>query len=115
MSKTCVFCKIINKEIQSTILYEDDEIMAFVDMNPVAPTHILFIPKKHIDSMVSINEEDTMLLGKLFIKISEIAKEKGFSKRGYRVVTNTGNDGGQTVSHLHLHLIAGRSFHWPPG
>jgi len=115
MADTCIFCKIINKELKSTIVYEDEDILAFKDLNPVASTHLLFIPKKHIESMNTLEVSDANLIGKLLIKISEIANEKGLSKNGYRVVANTGRDGGQTVFHLHFHLLAGRSLHWPPG
>lgn len=111
----CIFCKIIRKELSSKIVYEDEEIIAFKDLNSVAPTHLLFIPKKHIESLDAITEEDISLLGKLQYKISEYAREHGLARDGYRVVNNMGRNGGQTVFHLHFHLMAQRNFHWPPG
>lgn len=111
----CIFCKIINKEIQSQIVYEDDDCIGFKDINPVSPVHVLFIPRKHIESLNSISEEDTTIMGKILLKIAKYAREKGLEKNGYRVVNNIGKDAGQTVFHIHFHLLAGRGFHWPPG
>lgn len=110
----CLFCKIINKEIKSEILYEDEEFIAFPDINPAAPVHILIIPKKHIDSADDIDEENSYLIGKIFIIASRLAKENGLEK-GYRVVNNCKEDGGQSVKHIHFHLLGGRSMLWPPG
>ena len=110
----CIFCKIINKEIPSDIVYEDDKILAFKDLNPQAPVHLLFIPKKHIKSIDQLEEEDIELIGHIYYTISRLSEELGLEK-GYRVVVNTGQDGGQTVGHLHFHLLAGRSLQWPPG
>ncbi len=104
----CLFCKIINKEIPSQIVYEDDDILAFNDIAPKAPVHILIIPKKHIDSHAQLMEEDTELLGKIHMVIKKLAVEKGISESGYRVVINCGEDGGQEVKHLHFHLLGGR-------
>lgn len=111
----CLFCKIFSKEIKSKIVYEDREIMAFEDINPQAPVHILIIPGKHIESLNDIKEEDEIILGKMFIVAKRIAKEKGISEDGYRTVFNTNKNAGQAVFHLHLHLLGGRKFGWPPG
>ena len=109
----CLFCKIIAREIPTDIVYEDDFVLAFNDIMPQAPTHILVIPKKHIST---INEaEDGVLMGKLIISAKNIAKDLGFNDDGYRLVINCGEDGGQTVYHIHLHILAGRAFSWPPG
>lgn len=104
----CIFCKIINKEIPSSIEYEDDEIIAFNDINPVAPVHILIIPKKHIEALKDIEENDSKLIAKMMLVIKELAIKKGIDKTGYRVVTNSGEDSGQVVKHLHFHLIGGK-------
>ncbi len=104
----CIFCKIIKKEIPSKIVYESDEIMAFRDLNPVAPVHILVIPKKHLSSLLDLNEEDEKLVGKIYTVINKIAKQEGIDEKGFRVVVNCGEDGGQEVKHLHFHLIGGK-------
>lgn len=103
----CIFCKIINKEIPSQIVYEDDEIIAFNDVNPMAPVHILVVPKKHITSVLALSEDDEKLIGKIYSVIKKIAKEKGLDN-GFRVVTNCGDDAGQTVKHLHFHILGGK-------
>ena len=103
----CLFCKIIKGEIPSDKVYEDEEILAFKDINPVAPVHILVIPKKHIDSIAKIEKEDEALIGKIYTVINKIAEQQGVKENGFRVVTNCGKDGGQEVMHLHFHLIAG--------
>ncbi|CAA7603479.1 HIT-like domain protein [Acididesulfobacillus acetoxydans] len=105
----CLFCKIAQKEIPSKIVYEDAQIMAFADINPVAPVHILLIPKKHLLSVNDIMEEDEALIGRIFAAIKELARKLEIAESGYRVVTNTGTDGGQVVGHLHFHLIGGRA------
>lgn len=104
----CLFCKIINKEIPSQIVYEDEDILAFNDIAPKAPVHILIIPKKHIASHVQLVKEDIELLGKIHMVIKKIAEEKEIAESGYRVVVNCGEDGGQEVKHLHFHLLGGR-------
>ena len=104
----CIFCKIINKEITSENVYEDEEIIAFKDINPAAPIHILVIPKKHISSVIELEEEDEMLIGKIYSVINKIAKDIGISKNGFRVIVNCGEDGGQVVGHIHFHLLAGK-------
>lgn len=100
----CIFCKIINKEIPGDIVYEDEEILAFNDITPQAPTHILVVPKRHIESVV---QSDGETVSKIFTAINNIAKEKGIEKTGFRVITNCGKDAGQTVKHLHFHILAG--------
>lgn len=110
-----IFTKIINKEIPATIIYEDDEILAFRDISPQAPEHILVIPKKEIPTVNDIEEADAVLVGKLFLTAKKIAKELGFDEKGYRLVMNCNEDGGQTVNHIHMHILAGRQLSWPPG
>ncbi len=110
----CVFCKIASNEIPSKKVYEDDQIVAFNDLDPQAPVHVLIIPKKHIQSADQIADDDTNIIGKIFMVASKIAKEMGL-KKGYRIVNNCGEDGGQTVPHLHFHLMGGRKMNWPAG
>ncbi|WP_019132569.1 histidine triad nucleotide-binding protein [Peptoniphilus obesi] len=110
----CLFCKIISGEIPSNKVYEDEKIYAFKDIDPQAPVHILIIPKKHIDSLDEIDESDSELLSYILLKIKDLAKEFELDK-GYRVVINTKEDGGQSVNHLHFHLLGKRSLQWPPG
>lgn len=104
----CIFCKIIKKEIPSSIVYEDNEILAFRDINPVAPVHILVIPKKHIESLVDLKKEDELLIGKIYTAINKIAEQEKISDKGFRVVVNCGEDGGQEVKHLHYHILGGK-------
>ncbi len=111
----CIFCKIAAGEIPSTSVYEDDVCIAFDDLSPQAPTHILLIPREHIDSLDQAAKGSRDTLGHLLLSAAEIAREKGFAENGYRVVINTNSDGGQTVFHLHVHLLAGRPFVFPPG
>lgn len=111
----CIFCKIINKEIPSSIVYEDDEVMAFEDVNPEAPVHILVIPKKHIASLNDLTETDGPLIAKIMLTIKNIAAAKKIAEAGYRVVNNCGEQGGQSVGHLHFHLLGGREMLWPAG
>lgn len=111
----CIFCKIIEKEIPANIVYEDDKILAFHDLSPVSPVHVLIIPKVHIDSLNMLDEKNANLIGYLMCKVKDIAKELGVDKSGYRLVTNTGDEGGQTVGHIHFHLTGGRQMKWPPG
>jgi len=103
----CVFCKIVQREIPSTIVYEDDELLAFNDINPVSPVHVLIVPKKHLVNLNDVREEDTGLLGRMLLAASKIAGEKELHGRGYRTVINNGAEAGQIVMHLHLHLIGG--------
>lgn len=111
----CVFCKIVEKEIPSEIIYEDDNVIAFNDLDPQAPIHFLVIPKKHIESVARLEESDLKYLDSIFLAIKKIASEKGLDEEGYRVVTNIGEGGGQSVPHLHFHVLGGRGFKWPPG
>lgn len=104
----CIFCKIIKKEIPSDIVYEDDEIIGFKDINPAAPIHILVIPKKHIPSLVHLQKEDENVVGKIYSVINKIAEEQGVKEKGFRIIVNCGKDGGQEVGHLHFHLLAGK-------
>ena len=113
MSET-IFSKIIRREIPANIVYEDDFALAFKDVNPQAPTHILLIPKKPIPKVSEASSEDQSLLGHLLLTVKKVAAEAGLSD-GYRVVINNGDDGGQTVDHLHLHILGGRQMQWPPG
>lgn len=110
-----VFSKIIRKEIPAKIVYEDDLSLAFHDINPRAPVHILVIPKKPIASLEDIEEEDQMLIGHLFLVLQKIARDSGIADHGYRVAINCREGGGQEVPHLHLHLLGGRKLAWPPG
>lgn len=110
----CVFCKIANNEIPSDKVYEDEEIVAFNDLEPQAPVHVLIIPKEHIQSADYITKENQNIIGKIFIVASEIAKKQGLNN-GYRIVNNCGEEGGQTVKHLHFHLMGGRKMEWPAG
>ena len=103
----CIFCKIINKEIPSKILYEDDDILAFEDINPLAKIHILLIPKKHIETAADLQEEDAAVIGKIYLTAKKIAEEKGMAEDGYRIVNNCKEFGGQEVFHIHFHLLGG--------
>jgi histidine triad (HIT) family protein len=111
----CLFCKIIDRDIQASIVYEDERVLAFNDINPQAPTHVLIVPKRHIASLNEISVEDDQIVGELVRRAAAIAKERGLSAGGYRTVFNTNRDAGQTVFHIHLHLLGGRSMTWPPG
>ena len=104
----CIFCKIIKKEIPSNVVYEDEEILAFRDIEPLAPVHILVIPKKHIGSLIALEEQDEIIIGKIYSKINLIAKQEGIDKKGFSVIVNCGKDGGQAVQHLHFHLLGGK-------
>ena len=106
----CLFCKIIKGEIPSTKVYEDGNVLAFKDINPAAPIHILVIPKKHIESLAHMQKEDEAIVGKIYGVINKIAEEKGFKDNGYRVIVNCGKDAGQEVMHLHFHILAGAKF-----
>jgi len=111
----CLFCKIARGEIPSKKIYEDGEMLAFHDIGPKAPVHFLVIPKKHIASLYELGAEDTALVGRLVFKAQELAKSLGCAERGARFVFNCKADGGQTVEHLHLHVLGGRAMGWPPG
>jgi histidine triad (HIT) family protein len=111
----CLFCKIAADEIPSTKVYEDDVVVAFRDIAPRAPTHILIIPRDHIASAADLTEDHGEMLGRLFAVAARIARDEGIADGGYRLVSNVGRWGGQTVDHLHVHLLGGRPFSWPPG
>jgi histidine triad (HIT) family protein len=111
----CLFCRISAKKIPAKIIYEDSDTLAFEDINPQAPVHLLIIPKKHIPTSLEIAEEDEGLMGHLFRVAAKLAREKGIDERGFRLVINTNADAGQAVYHIHLHLLGGRPMHWPPG
>ena len=111
----CLFCKIINGEIPSNKVYEDEKVSAFYDISPEAPVHILIVPKEHIPSANALSEENADVVGHIFLVAAKLAGELGFSEKGYRIVNNCGEDGGQTVGHLHFHLLGGRALGWPPG
>ncbi len=111
----CLFCKIIAGQIPSSKVFEDEHLFAFNDINPQAPMHVLIVPKRHLASLNDLQAEDDGLVGEMVRRAGLLAKEKGYDARGYRTVFNTNREAGQTVFHIHLHLLAGRSFTWPPG
>ncbi|HYQ48365.1 MAG TPA: histidine triad nucleotide-binding protein [Thermodesulfovibrionales bacterium] len=111
----CIFCKIATKKIPARIIHENDLVIAFEDINPQAPVHTLIIPKKHISTALDITEEDHAIIGQLFHAAARIARDKDIADSGFRLVMNTNADAGQAVFHIHLHLLGGRSMHWPPG
>ncbi len=113
--ENCIFCKVVKRELSAEIVYEDNEILAFRDINPQAPIHILIIPKKHIGSLNEIEIDDINLIGKIFIVAKNIAKQFKIDSSGYRIVLNTNFGAGQSVYHIHFHLLGGRFFRWPPG
>jgi histidine triad (HIT) family protein len=111
----CLFCKIAQQQIPATLVYEDADIVAFRDINPQAPTHILLIPRQHFTTLNDLKPQDAALAGKLILKAQEIAASEGIAETGYRTVFNCNRDGGQSVYHIHLHLLGGRALGWPPG
>lgn len=111
----CIFCKIANKEIPAKILFEDDDLVAFHDLNPVAPIHVLVIPKQHIVGIGQAKAEDALVIGKLLVAARRVAEMSGLENSGYRVVVNNGPHAGQSVLHLHVHVLGGRPLAWPPG
>jgi len=115
MTDTCIFCKIVSKEAKAEIVHHDEQVTAFRDIHPVAPTHILLVPNKHIESVNVLEAEDEQLIGHLIRTAGSLAKHEGIDKEGYRLITNTGVNGGQTVFHLHLHLIGGQRMRHPMG
>ena len=112
---TCLFCEIIQGNVPCDVIYEDDHCLAFRDIAPQAPTHLLLIPKSHIASLNDIETEQRALAGHLLHQANQLAKQEKLTTNGYRVVVNCGQDGGQTVGHLHLHILGGRAMQWPPG
>lgn len=112
----CIFCKIVKGEIPSEIVYQDDQVVAFKDINPEAPVHLLIVPKKHIPSVVQLSKEDySGVIPGIFAAINHLAKEFQLDESGFRIVNNCGEQGGQTVNHIHFHLLGGRRMQWPPG
>jgi len=111
----CLFCKIINREIPATIVYEDDRVLAFNDVNPQAPVHVLVVPKRHIGSLSDLTDGDDQIVGEVVRRAVAIAHDRGVAAGGFRTVFNTNRDAGQTVVHIHLHLLGGRRMTWPPG
>lgn len=110
-----LFTKIINRQIPADIVYEDDDVLAFNDISPQAPIHILIVPKKQVETINDFQDEDAELIGKIVLAAKRIAKDKGLSEKGYRLIMNTNADAGQTVFHVHCHLLGGRILNWPPG
>lgn len=115
MTDTCLFCKLIAGEIKSNIVYQDDNVFAFRDINPQAPVHILVVPKRHIATLNDVHPEDTELMGQLLLAATRIARDEGIAEEGYRTVINCNRNGGQVVFHIHVHILGGRGMHWPPG
>jgi histidine triad (HIT) family protein len=115
MPQECIFCKIATKEIPVTALYEDEHMIVFPDINPVTPIHVLVIPKKHIANLLELAPEDASLVGHIVFTISQLASQLGIAEDGFRLVVNTKDNGGQTVHHLHWHVLGGRFMTWPPG
>ena len=115
MSDSCIFCKIVSNEAKATIIFRDEQVTAFRDIHPVAPTHILIVPNKHIESVGTLEVEDEQTIGHIYTVARRLANDEGISTGGYRMITNTGANGGQTVFHLHVHLIGGQRMRYPMG
>lgn len=113
--ENCIFCRIVAGEIPAKVVHQDEDVLAFQDLNPQAPVHILIIPRRHVPSLAELDDDDGDLGGRLLLVAKEVAREQGVEVGGFRLVTNTGSDGGQSVAHLHFHLLGGRSLGWPPG
>lgn len=111
----CLFCRIVTRAIPGSIVYEDDRVLAFNDINPQAPTHVLLIPKRHIATLNDLQPGDDQIVGELVRRAAAIAEERGIAAGGFRTVINTNRDAGQTVFHIHIHLLGGRAMQWPPG
>lgn len=115
MEETCIFCRIVNGSIPARIAFQDDATVAFHDVDPRAPVHVLIVPRRHISSINELESEDAATIGQLFVNARALARELGVADSGYRLVINAGADAGQTVDHIHLHLLGGRPLRWPPG
>ncbi len=115
MAENCLFCKMVSGAIKADVVYQDDDVLAFRDINPQAPTHILVIPKQHVTTLNDLRDENVKLAGALLMGAQRIAKDLGIAQTGYRTVINTNHEGGQVVFHVHLHLLGGRQMRWPPG
>ncbi len=113
--RSCVFCRIVSGDAPSRLVYEDERVVAFHDINPQAPLHVLVIPRRHVATLNDLGENEADLVGHLYLAARTVARQEGLLQRGYRTVVNCNADGGQTVFHLHLHLLGGRRMHWPPG
>ncbi len=111
----CLFCKMVSGEIKPDTVYEDDNVLAFRDISPQAPMHVLVIPKRHISTLNDLNQDDAQLIGQLSLAAAKIAEQEGVAEAGYRTVMNCNAAGGQTVFHIHMHVLAGRNLTWPPG
>lgn len=111
----CIFCRIIARELPSQIVFEDEQVVAFKDINPVAPVHVLVVPRQHVASLREAGKEHKALLGHMQLVAARLAEQLGIAERGFRLVLNCGEEGGQTVDHMHLHLLGGRTMQWPPG
>ncbi len=111
----CLFCKIIAGDIPAEVIYQTEDVLVFRDVNPVAPTHLLAVPKQHISTINELDESNATLVGKMYLAAKEVARQENIQEQGYRTVINCGENAGQTVFHIHLHILAGRSFSWPPG
>ena len=112
---SCIFCKIIDKSIPAKVVYEDDKVVAFEDINPQAPVYVLIITRKHIPTILDVQEDDRHLIGYMYKIAGQLAKERGIAERGFRLIMNCNAEAGQTVFHIHLHVLGGRPMHWPPG
>ena len=115
MMDECIFCRIVSGKIPSQRVYEDGEVLAIRDINPQAPVHLLVLPKAHVASVSDVSKSDTQLIGAIILAATHLAKTEGLKERGFRLVINAGPEGGQTVPHLHVHLLGGRQMRWPPG
>jgi histidine triad (HIT) family protein len=111
----CIFCGIVAGEVPANVVYEDDDVVAFRDLNPQAPTHVLVIPRRHIASIDDMSDGDEAMIGRVFAAAKAVARDEGIDRKGYRLVTNIGDEAGQTVGHLHVHVLGGRRMTWPPG
>ena len=111
----CIFCKMVSGEIQPDVVYEDEDVLAFRDANPTAPTHVLVIPRQHIATTNDLDEESAGIVGKLYLAAKQVAENDGIAGRGYRMVMNCNPEAGQSVYHIHLHVLGGRAMNWPPG